>query len=112
MAASLSCTPLGHATPGGHITVATARRPSLSGAGDAPAAARDKRFRPLSAWRGRDTADARHQGPPTAPHRGGRAGCRADTSIGHDLWPNTHKNGAAMNTNTGTTHRLRSLPGP
>ena len=89
MAASLTGTlgtPLGRGTPGGHITVAMTRRPSLSRAGDAPAAARGRPCRPLPRSHERDTAAAGpNQGQPTAPYRDGRAGCRANTSLSRGL---------------------------
>ncbi len=110
MAASLTGTlgtPLGRETPGGHITVAMIRRPSLSRAGDAPAAARGRRCRPLPRSHERDTADAGpHQGQPTAPYRDGRAGCRANTSLSQGPLASRQEKGPAMHRNARMTYGL------
>lgn len=118
MAASLtgtSGTPLGHRTPGGHIAVAMIRRPSLSRAGDTPAAARASAVRrvPLAGagCGGRQAVPGTARG--AVPRRTGRrAGCHATTNSGHDHWPSGLEKGPTMNTNAGSTHRLHGLPGP
>jgi hypothetical protein len=78
MAASLAGTlgtRQGRRASRGRITVTLTRRPSLSRAGEAPVAARDKRGSPSSARQRRDTAGtwvphATREWPAGARHRG------------------------------------------
>jgi hypothetical protein len=85
MAASLTGTlgkPLGHGTPGGQIAVAMFGRPSLSRPvtpRQRPGTSAARHFSPAGAGCGGRKA---HHDHPSA-YRGGRPGCRADTS----LWP-------------------------
>jgi hypothetical protein len=116
MAASVTGT-FGHATgtwkPGGQIAVAMIGRPSLSRPvtpRQRPGTSAARRFPPAGAGCGgpqatpKTTRSALPRRPARPPRR--------HEPLAKTPWPDRPAKGRAMNTNAGTTHRLRGLPGP